>query len=208
MHRHREDVRALVRQHLRYGAGHAWLRRRSRDRGSRSYYLGDVARAVQQSVHGLVMRDADEIAFGGLDMIRSTAMVLGRLGHNRPLWSAACTATQRRPDVLVTWELPDADGNDHTSPNAVFEVAARPRRPRPWLVRSHDVHYWEDDSSFERLVAGLAFAPALVRTCLRRGRRPPVRALGPPLARARHAGSVAALRSIDAPLAEAIRREG
>jgi glycosyltransferase involved in cell wall biosynthesis len=83
-HRHRDDLRSMLGQRMRYGAGAAWLRRRypgarARPRLARAFLL-NLGRALGASARGRT----EDAAFFVLDALEYAAHGLGSLLPNEP----------------------------------------------------------------------------------------------------------------------------
>lgn len=165
-HRHRESVRALVRQAARYAAGRAWLARRHPQVIRRPALGAELVRAAAGAaiwtVTGRFERAAFKLLDGLYETVRWTAWTLSNTPPGPP-------PPRRADDVGVASRFPALDDpagvRTADALGCIVEAAARPLRVDRAASRRLQVAWAEDDGSLRRwrdalMVAVMAPGPA------------------------------------------------
>jgi GT2 family glycosyltransferase len=155
-HHHRESLRGLLRQSMRYGAGRAWLRRRFQDLPRDSGMPRWVARSVAAAVLLLLTGRRERAGFRALDALfaaagMAAAPLSNRPGRARP--KRGCAQTMCFEEFPPPrWEA-GAIGARRELSECHIEALRRPFRSRASEVRGLDIAYVEDDGAARRALA-------------------------------------------------------
>jgi GT2 family glycosyltransferase len=183
-HRHRESVRALVRQAARYAAGRRWLGARYPG-VVRPPALGrELVRAPAGAVVWTVRGERRRAVFKLLDLVYVAAGFGAHVLSNTP--PGAPDALPAAPVAGVAGTFPDAAAPAAVPPGVPVDAVRRPVRVDRAAARRVAVAYAEDDGHLRRLGALLWLAVRVPRALLSAG--PRAVALAPRARRLRRAG--------------------
>jgi hypothetical protein len=159
-HRHRESVRALLRQTTRDAAGRAWLMRRHPGSFPPERPARDAARGLLSAVRWLIAGQRERAAFRVIDAAIALSARIGTLLPNVPPEVRNRRDPRRgageRAAVLLVNTYPAASNTDGVAElSARVEAAARADGPERAAAGGLDPCFREDDSALERLAASV-----------------------------------------------------
>jgi GT2 family glycosyltransferase len=155
-HVHREHLRKLVQQYVRYGAGGAWLERRHHEAPRSSKHTALLIAAPALILGNLVAGRRERAAFRAVDMAIVLGNRLGRLLENRPArrvrgpqtdMDVALVAGVFEPAALEAVKSLERNGH-----RVWVEAAARSPRTSASSLRELEIAYLEDDGVLRRLL--------------------------------------------------------
>jgi GT2 family glycosyltransferase len=155
-HSHREHLRPLLHQCVRYGAGRAWLERRHPDAPHAPRNLALLLAAPVLILANLVAGRKEKAAFRAIDASMVVGSTIGRLRDNRPVSRSGGRTQAGATAVLVVGILDEsalrvlAGLEDGGEPVPVEARSRAPRVPAS-LVRGKEVLYLEDDGDLRRV---------------------------------------------------------
>ncbi len=159
-HHHRESIRALVRQNLRYGAGRAWIARQHAGSFPRPKAARRLARHAAVTVVWLATLRFERAAFSALDGVVVVSECAGWFLSNSSVRPAPrVEASAGTPVVLVADRFPELSETfvagellalQRAGRHVRVEAAARPVRPGRKTARGLRVDYLTDDGLARR----------------------------------------------------------
>jgi glycosyltransferase involved in cell wall biosynthesis/GT2 family glycosyltransferase len=156
VHSHRRTARGLIRQALRYGAGHAWLERRHPGSSPRRTLVAPLARCVAAAAAWLATLRFERALFKLADAAVIAAEAAGRVlsngggrppaprpaGHDR---LSVAMLVDRFPELSETFVTGEAQALRRAGHDVRVAAGARGVSPSPRAARGLPVSYIEDD---------------------------------------------------------------
>ena len=166
-HHHRESIRALVRQNLRYGAGRAWIARQHGGSFRRPRAIRRLARHAAGTIARLATLRFERAAFSALDAVVVASECTGWFLNNAsvrppPRVRADSAGTpvvliaDRFPELSETFVAGELLALQRAGRHVRVEAAARPVRPGRETARGLRVDYVTDDGLARRLGNAIA----------------------------------------------------
>lgn len=157
-HRHRDTLRGLVAQRVRYGAGARWLDSRHPGARPRARAGRGLARSLLSTAAAAARRDREAATFGLIDSLSYAAHLAGRVLGNEPAGEgprpAVVILTDLFPAVSETFVLEEARALRRLGHAVRVEAMERPSdRAAAEASGEMPVRYLAGDSPLARLLA-------------------------------------------------------
>ena len=194
-HRHRESLRAVLRQFSMYAAGDAWLNRRRPGSVPRPRLMRPLARAAAGIAGFAVTGRFERARMKAIDAVVVTAQWAGYLrGNAAPRRTAHANgpgivvATDYFPVLTEQFVTREVAALQAAGRHVRVEAVARPARPLEGGARGLQANWLEDEGTIDRIraLAGLAMRHPLrclsdlrARRAFGADERMPLRALAP-----------------------------